>query len=160
MSENTVWSLQKSYLIGLASWLAEQSLYGKDSRERSRFVALLSAEITAMEKERIEILEKFADKDEDGKPMKAVDNGQEHYVIADEKKADLQAEYQGLLDENFVLDIGEGHKSKIKAVRDILLNTDYKFGPRETDSPMEAQGRIRQSNDYEKWCESFEVLDL
>ena len=46
--------LQKKYLVGLATWLNNQALSGKLSRERTRFVALLAEGVHELEKERKE----------------------------------------------------------------------------------------------------------
>lgn len=153
--------IKNRYLLGLGSWLSILPLGGRESRERSRFVQIASDALVQMEKERKELIDKYAEKEEDGVTLKkTVDNGMERYVIPPEKTADLEREYAELLDEDFVLDIGEGHKAKIRTVRDILLNTDYKFGPAETDSPEEKAAKIRQAADYDKWCEAFETLDI
>lgn len=153
--------IPNKFILGLASWLAEQPLGGRESRERSRFVTVASEHLQEVEKERKEIIEKFANKDEDGKPkIITVDNGDSRYDIPDEKKAEMEKEYLDLLDEEWVLDVSEGNKAKIKTTRDILLNTEYKFGPKEGDTTEEQIAKVRQANDYDKWCQFFEVLDL
>lgn len=152
--------IQNRYLLGLASWLNMLPLAGRESRERSRFVTLVSDTLARVEKERVQIIEKYANKEEDGSMKKTVDNGVERFDIPDDKIADLEKDYGELLDEEFVLDVGESHKAKIRTVRDIVLNTDYKFGPSESDDVQEKQAKIRQAFDYEKWCESFEGLDF
>jgi mRNA-degrading endonuclease HigB of HigAB toxin-antitoxin module len=158
---SNAFKIKKMFLLGLASWLAEQNLVGRLSRERSRFVQILSAEINKIEEERKAIIEKYVEKEEDGTTWKkTVDNGVERWSIPEEKQAEMQKEYADLMDEDFVLDIGEEHKAKTLTVKDILLNTDYKFGPQGTTNPAEAEAKVRQANDYEKWCEAFESLDL
>ncbi len=152
--------IKKRFLLGLASWLNLLPLAGKESRERSRFVTLASEALKEMEAERKEIVSKYAKKDENGDLEKTVDNGMERYVIEDGKTEELEKDYTELLDEEWVLDIGEGHKSKIRVVSDIVLNTDYKFGPAEGDSPEETEAKVRQANDYEKWCLAFEAVEL
>ena len=78
--------LKKQYILGLASWLSEQSLAGRESRERSRFVELASQQLTETEKERKAIVEKYVEKNEDGSWKTTVDNGLERWVIPEDKK--------------------------------------------------------------------------
>lgn len=150
--------IKNNLLLSLASWLNEQSLAGRESRERSRFVTVVSEHLQTVEKERQEILEKFTKKDKDGKPKKITVDKVEQWDIDEKDIKVLEKEITELLDEDFALDIGEGHKAKIKTVKDIVLNTDYKFGPKEDSSMVEQQAKIRQMNDYDKWCEVFEDL--
>ena len=58
--------IQNRYLLGLASWLNEQALAGRESRERSRFVTIVADQLAVVEKERKDIIDKYAEKEEDG----------------------------------------------------------------------------------------------
>lgn len=161
MPKDQALKIKKLHLVGIASWLNEQQLAGKESRERTRFVGILAKEVEEFNKERNEIVNKYAEKDEKtGKPKTIVDNGTENFDIKKDKLEAYTKEMVDLQDEEFVLDIGEGHKSKIKTVKDILLNTDYQFGPKEGDDPKEKEAKLRQAGDYAVWCEYFEALEI
>lgn len=147
----------------MASWLSEQRLSGGASRSRTRFVETLSTAVQTMEKERQAIIEAVVNKEEDGKTWKkipATEGQEEKWDIPVDKLPELEKEYGALLDESFILDITEANREIIKSVSHILLDTDYLFGPRENDSRDEVIARVRQMNDYPKWCEAFEGLEL
>lgn len=152
--------IKNRYLVGLGSWLQEQQLSGRESRERTRFVTLLQEQLNDVDKHRNEILEKYVGKDDKGNWKTVVDNGKEKLDVPADQEEAFFKEIEDLMDEEFVLDLLEGNKQKIRTVKDILLNTDYKFGPREGDSAEEREARIRQAADYEKWCEAFEAIEL
>lgn len=154
--------LQRGQLTPLCSWLNELNLQGSVSRNRTRFVALLIPEIEDTEKNRQEIVKSYAVKNEDGtaKVVKNEVTGVDNFDIPQEGFVKVQLELNDLLSEFVSIDVLDGNKQKIKDVRDILLNTDYKFGPKEGDSEQEKNAKIRQMNDYEVWCTAFELLDL
>ena len=56
--------IKKQYLLGLGTWLNEQQVSGRVSRERTRFVTKIQEELAEIDKERITIAEEYAEKDE------------------------------------------------------------------------------------------------
>lgn len=160
MSQVQAFKLKKGLLIGLASWLGELVLTGKESRERTKFIRTIVAGYQELEKDRKGILEEAANKDEDGKPViiKGVDNEVDHFDIPDEKMVEVNKQIVDLFNEDYVLDVVPSNEQNIKLIRDIVLNTDYKFGPREGDTATEATAKMRQANDYDTWCDAFESL--
>lgn len=148
--------IEKTYLAGLATWLGEQQLAARPSRFRSRFLKDLSAEITQLDEERIALAREAAEKEEDGSAkVEGVDNEQ-HFVVSEDKQIELNQAVGDLMSEEYVVEITESNKEKMNAIRDILLNTSYAFGPRETDNPMQKQMHIYEMNNYDVWCAAFE----
>lgn len=157
----TSFKIKNKYVLGLASWLNDLQLYGKESRERTRFVSVLSERLAETDKFRNSMVEKYVEKGEDGKSKTKVgDDGVEVWDIKAEELPKFEKEYNELMDEDFVLDVLDGNKEKTKVVKDIVLNTDYKFGPKEGDSVQEKMAKIRQAAEYDKWCEAFEAVEL
>jgi outer membrane murein-binding lipoprotein Lpp len=151
--------LEKSYLAGLATWLGSQQLAARPSRFRSRFLKDLSAEIVQLDEDRIALASEAAEKDENGKAkVEGVDN-EEHFVVSEENQRELNLAVTELMKEEYVVDITEGNKEKMDTIRNILLNTAYSFGPRESDTPQEAQMHILEMNNYDVWCNAFEGED-
>lgn len=153
--------IKKRYLAGLATWLTQLQLSGRLSRERTRFVSLLTKGIQELEFDRKDILDKYVEKKKDpktGKEVWVMQEGVDNWKLKEGVEEDFIKEINELFDEEFVIDIGEQHKSKIEAIRDIVLNTDYVFGPSKDDSPDEAQKKIDQAHHYDVWCESFEAI--
>lgn len=156
--------IQKAFLPGLAAWLSGLRLVGRESRDRTRFVLDLNAAAQQYARERQEILGRYVNKVTDpvtGKEswVKSVDNPLV-WDVPEEKQEAMKAEVAELMREEFVMDVTEASEQKIRSVRDIVLNTDYAFGPDDADVPEERQRKIVQANDYEAWCRSFEALDL
>jgi hypothetical protein len=153
----TAFRIKKGQLVGLGSWLNEQQLSGRKSRERTRFVEDIQEELRQVEAARIALLEEHAEIDAEGKPVKeAVEGGQERYKLTEEATAEFQKAYSDLLSEDWIVDITEANREQISTVSDIVLNTDYRFGPRDEEPSWQREARMRQMNDYPHWCEAFE----
>lgn len=158
---SVAFKIPKNQMAPLFEFLAGLQLAGKESRERTRFNAMLIDAIKELEKERLELVDKYSELDPDtGEKKKAVDNGIEHFVIPEDQKEEFNREIQELYSEDFVIDSLEGNKSKLQAVRDILLNTSYKFGPGEQDGASVRAAKIREAANYEVWCNAFEAIDF
>lgn len=156
-----IFKIKNKFLVGLGSWLNELQLSGKESRERTRFVNLLVDRLTENEKFRAELIKKYAQKDEEGNPRKRTEEGAgEIWDILPEDMEAYAKEYNEMMNEDFIIDVLEGNKEKVKVVTNIVLNTDYVFGPKEGDVEGERQAKLRQMNDYDIWCESFEAVTL
>jgi len=150
-----VLKLKNKCLVALDNWLARLQLGGRESRERSRFRALLRERIEEIGKVRKEIMTKYAKKNKDGslktkKEKIILPNGSttEREVVdfGNEKNQEkAMKEYEEYLEEELVIDILEGNKSKIYTVRDLVLNTDEKFSGIMADM-------------YDLWCTAFEQL--
>ena len=119
-------------LLDKANYLNSFNITGNDSRERSRFVELLKERTTEIEIERIKILEKYADKNDKGEFLKNKiqtrdENNNltvtEEYRFANENIKKYQKEYDEYMEEDFIIDILEGNKSKIKKIKELLLNS-------------------------------------
>ena len=153
--------LQNKYVVGLASWLNELSLQGAESRERTRFVNVLIERIQENEKFRTDLLEKFVEKDENGQKKKKVNElNEEVWDIPEDKLTEYVKEYTDLMEDEYVMDILDGNKQKLKVMKEAVLNTTYTFGPQEVDSIPEKQAKLRQMNDYDIWCKAFEAVDF
>lgn len=152
--------IKKAYLLGLGNWLNDQSLSGRESRARTRFVEILQEELNTIEKDRIALLDANADKDESGNPKMEEGEGGKHYVLSAEAQEKVATEYTDMLHEDWILDVTEANRETVQLVKKIVLDTDYRFGPRENDSPATAQMRVRQMNDYPQWCAAFDSAVL
>lgn len=139
--------ISRKYLVSLANWLNSLSLSGPQSRARTKFVTLASEELDRAEKERLAILDEYADKDKDGELVKVKDdNGQENFHVADDKMAAFKVEVAAIYDQEAELTAPEFSVSLV-IVRNLVLNTEEKIGP-----AIAAQ--------YEEWCKSFEEVTI
>lgn len=143
--------IKNSQVLGFASWLNELELNGRQSRERSRVVKILAEKIREIEKFRLEILEKYSQKDKKGKSKVGKDN--KMVLLDDKKKEQFVTEVTELYNEEFELAIDD---FQIDVLKNIVLDTTYLFGPKEGDSEPEKAAKIRQANDYVLWCEMVE----
>jgi hypothetical protein len=115
--------------------------------------------VKTVEDDRMEIIGKYVEKEEDGKTWKKKE-GVDNWDIPEDKMPEVSKEYAELMNEEWVLDVADSNREILQSVRNILLNTDYLFGPGEETDPTEINAKIRQMNDYPLWCEAFENLDL
>lgn len=144
MSEPT-FTIKRKYLLGLGMWLQGLSLYGRESRERTKFVEQLAEEVKENEAMRLELVNKYSEKEEDGvTPKLTGEDDKKTYVIPEDKLPEFSKEVADYLDENFVMSI-EGNKERLKKVKFIVLDTNEKIDP-------------KIASDYDKWCEAFEAL--
>lgn len=145
--------LENSQLAGFASWLNELNLDGAQSRERTRIVKMMANRIEEIEDFRLEILNKYSEKDENGKNKMNEDG--KSVMLVDDKKDKFIEEIKDLYAEEYTFNI-DAHQ--LRVLKDIVLNTGYKFGPKEDDNPVEKQRKIRQANDYVVWCDALEKV--
>lgn len=141
-------TIQRKYLLGLANWLNSLSLAGVQSRARTKFVRVAASALDRVDKERLEILEEYAEKDKDGKPKKKTDEktGQESFVVPDDKLPEFNKEISELYDQDAELTEPEFSMSLV-VLRNLVLNTEEKIGPQIADQ-------------YDKWCEAFEKIQV
>jgi len=152
--------IKNKNVVGLANWLNSLALGGKESRERTRFVKILSDHSAEVDAERIELAKKFSNTDKSGNPLTKKDGDKEIYDLDPSKMEEFVKEFNELMDEEFVMDVLEGNKSKLQAVKDLVLNTSYVFGPSEGDSNEERIKKVLQAQEYDVWCESFEAVEI
>lgn len=95
---------------------------GKQSRMRTRFIKVLNERLSVIENERKELLEKHADKDEEGNPKYTIVNeelGQVEYIVSD--KGLLGKEITELWNEEFVIDESEANRDLLTTVKNAVL---------------------------------------
>ncbi|MCK9578710.1 hypothetical protein M0R01_04470 [bacterium] len=160
--------------VGLAEWLGNQMLHGQASRSRTRFLQLIAPILQELDKTRIELLKKYAEKKKvkQGKEgeekevelpvmfypeVKVSENGEEIIEVketTDEHKGKkykikdvdgFNKEYQDYLNEDYIVDVLPSNKNMIEGVKDILLKSHEEFGG-------------RQALLYDEWCNAFENL--
>lgn len=119
-------SLSLSYdeAIFLFALLSELLLHGQESRSRNKIANLLKGTINECEKERIILVEKFAEKDDKGKPK--LDAEGQHYLMSDNKG--FEKEFKELTtNSKFIIDVLPSNKQDVKIVKNIILNTQKDF---------------------------------
>lgn len=153
-----VLQIKKSNLVGLANWLNELSLEAKMSRVRTRFINELLESMKMTEKERQQIIGKYVNKtkDKDGNEVWSKDG--DNWDIKKGSTEAFETELGELYDESFIMNLTPETEENIMTVKDILLNTKYKFGPSEDEHPAIKQQKIAQANEYVVWCEAFEAV--
>lgn len=154
--------IKNRFLVDLGAWFNEQKLSGAQSRARTKMVEFIVAGIEAYEAGRKEIIGEFVNKEEDGtwKKIAAVDNSPERWDIDAAKIPEVEKEYAALSEEDWILDVQESNTAVLKQARDILLNTDYLFGPREGEPREDTVMRVKTMGEYPAWCDAFEALVL
>lgn len=143
-------------LIGLKSvytWLAQQKLHGKASRERTRFLKLLEPRVLEIQSERKKMNETFAEKDKDGKVLFLDKSGKitteskdaVRYHVLESNQEKFNKALREYFDEELVIDITPERRASLDAVKDVILNTEEAF-----------EGATASL--YDEWCTAFEDL--
>ena len=125
-------ALELSYeeIIFLFYLLIESLLYGQESRSRNKIVNLLKERVEEFEKERMSILEKYSEKDKEGKlkTEKFIQQGEEkkRFVLTDQEK--FNKEFQELVNTSkSVFDVLPSNRSDFLTVKNIVLNSNKKL---------------------------------
>jgi len=134
--------------MGLDSWLNSLSLSGPQSRARSKFLTVAGVELDRAEKERLTLLDEYADKDDKGELVRVIDEktGQENFHVTDDKMAAFNVAVAAIFDKEAILTTSEFAPS-LMIVRDLVLNTEEKI-----------PGSL--SLQYSEWCDAFEKLTV
>jgi len=155
-----VFKIKKTQMVGLANWLTTQKLDGARSRQRTRFIDQLVEAIKLLEKERLEVIEKYVEKekDKDGKEVwkKKTGENSDSWDVPEDKVEAFTEEVKGLYAEEYTLSVTAEHKDKIACIKDIVLNTSYVFGVDEMLPPELKEQKFKEVADYNVWCEAFE----
>ena len=117
--------LNYSEVMFLFSLLIDAMLHGQESRARNKIVNLLKERITEFEKERRAIVEKFGEKDKEGKTKteKFIQEGieKERFVLKDQEG--FNKEFQELISTcKFIFDILPSNKIDFATVKNIVFN--------------------------------------
>jgi hypothetical protein len=127
---------------GLAEFLLDFNLKGKESRMRTRFIKLLQERMKLMETERQELVKQYSILDDDGEPQLIdLEDGQKGYQLTDPDA--FNKEYTELLLEEFVIEVSESNRQMIEVVRNAVLECDKEFSGKE-------------ALDFDRYCEIVE----
>lgn len=137
----------KNYeLKAFGDFLYELSLKGKDSRMRSRFIAILETQLQLIANERDILLQDYAKKDEKGEPIRDKDEeGQEFVILEDSLSFNL--EVSKLMGEEFIIEIKNEKVEMIKTIQRIVFDVDKEF------SGIEAER-------YNRFCDILETVSF
>lgn len=165
-----MFALKNKFLSGLTQWLQLQGLAGRENRERMRFINILQDRLKEVNTFYQGLVQKLVEKDKKGQLKTKIRKQEvigatgkpetretEVFSFADKKTEDeFIKEINDLYDEDFKLDKTEQNKEMLEAIKKILLDTDYKFGPKEGSSNEEKIRDIRIAREYVDWCKAFE----
>lgn len=135
----------KNYLLEpLVRFLNRQELKTKISRARMRIIDILIERGNSNEKLRLELLDKYAKKGEDGKPLN--ENGKPVFENGNEDKAN--EEWRVFLIEDTIFDVLPSNEADFDMVRGILENTEEKLSDK----------TVPTYRDFEKVLEAFKSI--
>ena len=152
--------MKARHIGNFATWLNSVQLLGKESRARSRFTKILTDYLSNdVEKQRVEIVKKYAKLDEEGNPSVIIDSkARRIFDVLPEKSEEMNKEYANLLEHSLELHVTDLNRETIATVKDVVLNSQFVFGPLDNDSEQIRQAKINLADNYSEWCESFEKV--
>lgn len=125
----------------LADVLYELKLKGKESRMRTRFrKMILEHYANIVEPERLQLIEEYAVRDENGE-IQYEDEEKKRITL----KADFYSEFNELINEYYIIEENETNKDMLLNIAQIMLNADYDFSEDLADL-------------YDLWCDEFERI--
>lgn len=125
-------------------FIMELDLPGRESRMRTRFYRVALGKIKEIEEERLILVNKHGNLDNDGNVKKIKnDNG---VLIWDIKNIQgFNDDHRDLLFEEWVLDNTEERKEMFLTLKNIVLNVDRTF-------------KGQEALEYDRWCEIVETI--
>src|SRR3990167_6836199 len=144
MSEVKRFVIKKYLLVPLANLLGGIELKSKMSRARSRFINMLIEKNKEIESARVEMVDKYVVKGEDGKP-KLVDG---RFDFGENAKK-IEEEINALINEDTTFDVLPSNEKDFELISNLVLNTDQKFSNSTTPNYLQ----------YEAVCEAFESIN-
>ncbi len=119
----------KNYQIKLLSDILACSFPAPQARSRNRFIKVLQERAEAIEKDRLEIITEFANKDKEGRPIIKDDN----FDIPAGKMAEFNKQYAVLMNEEFEMKSDNSLKEEdIQVVKGLIKGTNREMNPQET----------------------------
>lgn len=130
----------KNYLINSCVNFLDVPLPAQIARSRNRFLKALSPRAEEFETERMKLINQYAEKGTDEKPL-VMPNG--NYKIKDQ--AAFDAAWKTLKEETATFDVLPSNMADFHVVKGIMLGLD---------TPM----NVGETHDYEELCIAFEKL--
>jgi len=151
-----MFKLRNKYLSSLSQWLELQSLTSKENTYRIGFITLLQNKLKEIKVLYSNIIESYVEKDKKGNYKTKEENGVQVFSFKDEKdKEDYLKELTDEYEKEFTIEETDENKEIMKAIKDIVLNTTYKFGPKPESDKQEQMRDIRIAYEYEEWKKAF-----
>lgn len=118
--------IKKEEALPLAEFLSQINLStSKLTRLRSQLKKKLVAIATQMDEDRLEIVKKFAKKDDKAELIiQKKEDGTEFYPTQEGKEQELNDEYKELREEEVAIEVGE-YSSKLTPLFEHMLNEDF-----------------------------------
>ena len=126
------------------NFLMELELPAKQSRMRTRFCKLGIERLSLLEEEKMEIIKKHANIDENGE-VKQVKDEQGRLIWDIKVKDGFNADYKELMIEEWVLELNEEKKDMLLTLKDAVLNLDIIL-------------KGKEALQYDRWCEIVEQI--
>jgi hypothetical protein len=135
------------------SFLTDLMLHGNESRQRTKFLKMISDKTIEVEQKRIEFGQTHCKKDKNGAFVFIDKDGKEttdktlgkQFII--ENQEGFNKELGDYLAQDYVIDITPANKETIRVVREIILKTSKEFSGQEAVQ-------------YNEWCEAFEQKEV
>ena len=126
------------------NFLMELELPAKQSRMRTRFCKLGIERLRLLEEEKMEIIKKHGNIDENGE-IKQVEDEQGRLIWDVKDKDGFNADYKELMIEEWVLELNEEKKDMLLTLKDSVLNLDIIL-------------KGKEALQYDRWCEIVEQI--
>lgn len=156
--------IKNKYIPGLVFWLNSLLLKSSDNETRIKIGNILQIQVDAIEKERINLLKKYAKKDAQGDPEVIItQDARRVYDVLPENTNQLNAEYNSLLENDFVIDLDkkETERNIVKEAKNLICSSEHLFGPTVNDDTEEKKKqKMLIASDYCVWRKAFEKLNI
>lgn len=109
----------KNKNLGIVGKTLEYPMAFAQGRVKRRFMNIITPHYDEMEKSRLEICKKFADKDKKGEP-KIVDN---KFVFSTKNQEEFSNEIDSLFNEEITIDVPQQVSSEVQVLRSLIENS-------------------------------------
>ena len=139
-------------ITSIQDWLMKQMLHGAESRNRTRFIKLLSERMAEIDKTIEDLKNKYIVKNDKGEILYEKDgkettdpNGATMKFGSPEDMLTLNKDIGDYLNEDLIIDITPSVNEIVYGTRDLILKTNQEFSG-------------IMATRYDEWCEAFENI--
>lgn len=130
-------------IASFGRFLIELKLKGRTSNMRVRLVQMLDDRLSLINQERDALFEDYVKRDDEGNPIKELDEETGKEIFPLENGAEYQIELEKLMTEDFIIEDNDERALMFSEVSGAILNCDIEFSGEE-------------AMQYSRWCEIIE----
>lgn len=122
----------KNYMLKLLNVMLSVPLHSEKASARNKVLKLIAEKLELFEEDRMEIIKKYAKKDNEGELVMEVTDKGKNYILEDEKS--FSTEYEVIAQQEVIFDILPSNRGNWKLMLDVIKDTKLEMDPSDTEA--------------------------